>query len=338
MATLIIVVIIVVLSSALCSGAEAALFSVSIVKVRQLSNSNKKGGKALLSIRENMSRPIAAIVVLNNIANIVGSVIAGGIATVTLGNKWLGLFSGCLTFLVIIFSEIIPKTLGERYAEKIALIVANPVRFIASILTPVLWGIEKITLPVTGESSQKFTTNESEIRLLASIGGKEGVIEKKESDLIQRVFELNNTTSKMLMTPRVALTHLEGNIQLGKVKDQIISSEHSRIVVIDRTPDNVIGVAMKDELLTALLNDKESENVNNFTNPAQFVSETTTADELLSTFQGSHQHLGVVEDEYGGVSGVVTLEDVIEILTGEIVDETDKSEDLQEAARVKKIE
>ena len=103
MVTLIITVLIVVLSSALCSGAEAALFSVSIVKVRQLSNSNKKEGKALLSIRENMSRPIAAIVVLNNIANIVGSVIAGGIATVTLGNKWLGLFSGCLTFLVIIF-------------------------------------------------------------------------------------------------------------------------------------------------------------------------------------------------------------------------------------------
>ena len=228
MVSLIIAVVVVLLSSAICSGAEASLFSVSMVKIRQLAASSNKKGESLLEIRTNMTRPIAAIVVLNNIANIVGSVSVGGIASVQLGNQWLGLFSGVLTFLVIIFSEIIPKTLGERYSESIALVVARPILFVAKVMSPILWCIERITSPITGQAENKYTTNESEIKLLASIGGQEGVIEKQESDLIRRVFELNNTTAKMVMTPRVSMTYLPGLTPLEETKDQLIASEHSR--------------------------------------------------------------------------------------------------------------
>jgi len=337
MISLLIAVLIVLISSAICSGAEASLFSVSIVKVKQLATSENRNGQALLDIRTNMTRPIAAIVVLNNIANIVGSVVVGGIASAQLGSQWLGLFSGVLTFLVIIFSEIIPKTLGERYSESIAMAVSRPILFVAKIMTPLLWCIEKITSPITGKSENKFTTNEAEIKLLANIGSQEGVIEEQESDLILRVFELNNTTAKMLMTPRVSMTCLSGIMPLIDVKKQLLESEHSRLVVVGETQDDILGIALKNELLIALLEDKGKLTVKEFVQKPLLVEEDITAEALLSKFQKTRRHLGVVSDEYGGVSGVVSLEDVLEVLTGEIVDETDRTIDLQDEARKRKI-
>ena len=336
MISLIIAVLVVLLSSALCSGAEASLFSISMVKVQQLASTKTKSALALLSIRNDMNRPIATIVVLNNIANIVGSVVVGGIATTVLGSQWLGVFSGALTFLVIIFSEIIPKTLGEQHAESISLKVALPIIFLSKLLTPLLWCIERITIPLTGKNSEGFKTNESEIKLLASIGGEEGFIEAKESDIIKRAFELNNTTAKMLMTPRVTMTYIHFNSSLEEVKEEVIESEHSRIVVTGDSIDDLKGIVLKQDLLIALVQNKGNKQVNEFVKPAQLIEETTTAEELLNLFQESHKHLGVVTDEYGGISGVVTLEDVLEILTGEIVDETDKTVDLQVRAKENK--
>lgn len=330
---LLIAIMLVLLSSALCSGAEAALFSVSNVKVLQLAKSGKKSGKALGAIRHNMSRPIAAIVVLNNIANIVGSIIVGGIATDILGSQWLGLFSGILTFLVIIFSEIIPKTLGERYAEKAALFFAIPVLYMTLFMTPVLWLIENITLPITGRHSPIFTTSKSEIKLMVKMGEKYGEIASKEATLIDRVFELNKTKADMIMTPRVALTYLDGNTPLNQVKQDIMTAPHSRILVVDGLVDQVMGVALKNELLLALLEGQATTLVSQFAHQGQFVSKSITAEKLLGIFQKSRSHLAVVVDEYGGISGVVTLEDVLEILTGEIVDETDIVVDLQAHAR-----
>ena len=253
MTTLIIAVLIVLISSAICSGAEAALFSVSMIKVNKLAEESS-AGKSLLKIKNNMDRPIAAIVVLNNIANIIGSVVIGGIATTVLGSEWIGFFSAGLTFMVIIFSEIIPKTLGERYSEKISLVAASLILFVSKIMSPALWIIEMITSPITGDAPNEFTTNESEIKLLASIGGEEGVIEVQESDIIKKVFELNNTTAKDIMSPRVSLSSLGANRTLNQVKDFIINSQHSRMVVCGNSIDDVLGIAMKDELLVALVN------------------------------------------------------------------------------------
>lgn len=329
MTILILVVLLLVISSALCSGSEAALFSITMIKVRQLVELKKRGAQALLTIQENMGRPIAAIVILNNIANIVGSIVVGNIAAEVLGSQWLGVFSGVLTFTVIIFAEIIPKNIGERYAESIALLVAPPVLFITRLLTPVVWLVEVIVSPFTKNSTQ-YTTNEAEIRLLTKIGHTEGVIELDESEMIQKVFELNDLTAADLMTPRVAMTYLKGALTLKECKDAIINSPHSRFVVVDETPDEIRGVALKDELLIALITSKENNSVDTFTKKILHVYETTYADTLIPLFQKEKQHLAIVTDAYGGVSGVITLEDVLEVLTGQIVDETDKVSDLQD--------
>ncbi len=333
MLTLVVTVVIVLIASGICSGVEAALFSVPLIKVQQLAQSKKPAAMALLSIRQDMRRPIATIVVLTNISNIVGTIVVGGMATAALGSAWLGLFSGVLTFLIIIFAEIIPKTLGERHAKRIALITAKLIVMITYLLTPLIWVIEKIIFPITRNKENIFTTNEEEIKLLAKIGQKEGVIEKRESSLIEKAFEMNDQMAVDLMTPRVEMTYLDGQGRLEDVQEEIINSPHSRIIVIEGIPDEVVGVALKDELLTAIIQGKGEEVVSKFSHDVPFVSETKPADWLLSVFQENRQHLAVVLDEYSGVSGVVTLEDVLEILTGEIVDETDKAVNLQEVAR-----
>jgi CBS domain containing-hemolysin-like protein len=334
MTTLFFIIFLTLAVSALCSGAEAALFSISMVRVRQFAEGGGAAAKALLQIRENMARPISTIVVLNNIANIGGSLVIGNLATEVFGSQWIGVFSTSLTLAVIVFSEIIPKTLGERYAATIAPIVARPVRFLTILFTPIVWLIERMVAPIVG-THKNPTTNEAEIRLLARIGQQEGVIERDESEMIERVFRLNDTVAGHIMTPRVSLTYLHADDTLAAARERILSSEHSRMLVIGDAIDEVRGIALRSELLAALLAGHEQQLVAAIMRPANFVPASAHADKLLEVFRQSRQHLSVVVDEYGGIAGVVTLEDVLEVLTGEIVDETDRVTDLQVEARRK---
>ena len=219
MISLTLAILVVLVSSAFCSGTEAALFSVSMVKARKAQESKRYGARQLVQILENMNRPIATIVVLNNIANIVGSITIGALAAKALGSEWLGIFSGVLTLLIIIFSEIIPKTWGEHYSEQVALKVAPSILLMTRILSPVVWFLERITAPIT-RGKTNLTTNEGEIRLLAQIGLDEGVIEDDEAKMLQQVFKLNDTTAKDLMTPRIAMTYLNGSDALKDAKDR----------------------------------------------------------------------------------------------------------------------
>lgn len=335
MSALIIAVIIVISGSAICSGSETALLSVSAIKVRQLAQTKKPQALALLGIRNKINRPIATIVILNNIFNIVGSIVIGSLATKVLGDASLGLFSGILTFLVIVFGEIFPKTLSERFAVPISLAIAIPVRLITVCFTPLVLLIEFVTSPVTkGRTIQ--TTDEAEIKFLTKIGFQEGVIEDDEAEMIQRVFQLNDLNAADLMSPRVVITSLKGDLTLEECKTEIFASQHSRILVIDDNIDNVLGLVLRDNLLMALIDGKEGKKINDLRRDVTFVPDTIRADKLLKVFQENREHLAVVLDEYGGVAGVVTLEDVLEVLTGEIMDETDRNIDLQEIARKKR--
>ncbi|MBE9199689.1 MULTISPECIES: hemolysin family protein [unclassified Nodularia (in: cyanobacteria)] len=335
MLQLVIIVLVVILGSALCSSTETALFSVSTLRVRQLAQSNNPSAVALLAIRENMNRPIATIVIMNNIFNIVGSIITGSIASQVLGDTWLGIFSGMFTFLIIIFAEIIPKTIGERYSEQIAMLTALPVTGLSIAFTPLVWIIENLTARFF-KTKKRPTTNEAEIKLLANIGQQEGIIQSDEAEMIQRVFRLNDVTAADLMTPRIMLTYILGHLTLEEAKKDIIASQHTRIIVVDEFIDQVIGFALKENLLTAMVEGNNQENIANLARKVNFVPEIIPADKLMKNFIAAREHLAVVVDEYGGVAGVVTLEDVLEVITGEIVDETDRTVDLQEIARKKR--
>ncbi|MFT5906816.1 MAG: CBS domain containing-hemolysin-like protein [Cryomorphaceae bacterium] len=336
MTTLLIAALLVILISALCSGTEAALFSVPIMKVRQMAdeeeNKRKRGTRTLLIIREKMSRPISMIVILNNVANIGGTTIVTLLAKEIYSSLLVGVISGSLTFMVIIFAEIIPKTIGEKHNVKISLFMAKPVLFLTKSLLPLIWLVEFLTRPFTGKDRQVMSTDEREIRYMAQLGEEEGVIEADELEMLHGVFQLNDMDARALMTPRVSLTCIEGDVSINSVIDEVIKSQHSRIVVIGESRDDVVGVVLKSSLLIAMVKGKGDDKVKLHGYEPVEVLHCNKADDILPIFQKSRQHLAIVRDEFGGVDGVVTLEDIIEELTGEIVDETDMDEDMREAA------
>jgi CBS domain containing-hemolysin-like protein len=334
MTTLVLAVLLVVGASALCSGAEAALLSVSDLRLQQLAeDGNRRAGRAL-TMKSNLARPISAIVVLNNVANIVGSIVVGGIATEVLGSAWLGAFSAALTILIILFAEIVPKTLGTRHSEVLTLWLAAPLSAIVVVLTPLLWLLDKFT-GLFGKDVEGMPVNESQIRFLARLGGVEGSIDHDEVEMLHRVFQLDDHTARDIMTPRTQMTWVRQGQTLEELRHEICASQHSRMVLVGDTLDEIVGIVLVRDALVALLDDPELvlDASVRWVRPAQFVPPEILGDELLDYFLKSRSPLALVRDEFGQVLGVVTLEDVQEILTGEIVDETDLAADLQAVAR-----
>lgn len=330
MQTLILIILIILAGSALLGCIEAALFSVPLSRVKVLAQQGKKGSVSLVKIKENMRRPITVLVIFTDAFNTIGSMMVGVGAAKSLGSAWIGIMSGILTFLLIIFGEIIPKSIGENYAETIGLFVAKPLLYMTKIFSPFIWLIEKITNPFTKE--QKIVSEE-EIKILSQLGHMEGSIEEDEKNLIQQVFTLNDLTAKDIMTPRTIMVALEGEKTLGEVENEIYSLSHSRVPIYHESMDNVVGVGHQREILIALGRGEKNRKISEFRREALFVPEKMRADGLLPLFQRQRCHLAVVVDEFGGTSGVVTLEDVLEQLVGEIVDEKDREVDTRVEAK-----
>lgn len=331
MTALFVTIAVLLIGSALCSGSEVAILSVNEARIRTRAEAGERAAERLLQIRQHITRPIATIVVLNNVFNIVGSIVVGTLAAETFGSGAVGIVSGVLTFLVIVFAEIVPKALGERYAEPVALAIAGPIRTLTVLFTPVVVGLELLTRPLT-RGDRGPSTDEAEIRILARIGRSEGVIEEDEAEMLSAVFQLNDVLARDLMTPRTAVTWLDVDLPLADARDAVLASEHSRIVVARAHLDDVVGVALRHDLLAALLTDDGS-TVGDHLREVGAVPWFARADDLLRRFRAERRHLVLVIDEFGGTMGVVTLEDVVEVLTGPILDETDRRADLRRFAR-----
>ena len=327
MLDLVLLVIALLLFSGLTSASEAALFSVSLSRVYLARDEKKLGARRLLAIKKNMQRPVSALVILNNIVNICGSIFVGGIARDEFHNSGAGVFAAVLTFLVIIFAEIVPKTIGERYGLSIALTAAPTLTAFTRILWPVIWLTEQITRPFSSKSRAKITSEE-EIRLLANLGRDEGLITTRESDLISGAFRLDDVTAHEIMTHRMKLSTLEASTRLGDLDIDALGQNHSRLLVTEKgDADRTNGIVYQRDILLALARGETDRTVGDLKKPATYVHEATLAHQLLREFQATRQHLFVVLDEYGGTSGVVSLEDVLEELVGEILDETDREDD-----------
>jgi len=255
--------------------------------------------------------------------------VVGGIATDVLGSAYLGAFSAVLTFAIILFAEIIPKSIGTNYPERISLLIARPLSAISWLLTPALWMLEQVTKLIGGPNGAT-AADEATLRFMVREAGREDQIEEDERDMILRVFSLNDLTASDIMTPRTAMTYLRADLTAKEQEAQIKASQHSRIIVVGETLDDVVGVVMLRDLLLSLMNGGLLPKPV----PAAFVSPDMPADELMRHFLPARNHMALVRGEYGAVHGLVTLEDVLEIVVGEeIVDETDRDDDMQAVAR-----
>lgn len=314
--------LVVLLIAAFASCAEAALFSVPYSKVKEMVGAKRPGAKALLRIKDNMTYPIGTIVIVNNIATIVGSSVEGVIAHNVFHSYGLGVFVGLFTFCVIVFAEIVPKTLGESYAAVIAPIIAPPVLVLTRIFRPLLWAID-MSLRKLRPSSDVRAISEEEIKIMAQMGRDAGSIEHDESTMIRRVFRLNDITADDMMTPADRLETIPGDLALGEQRARIIDLRHSRVPVYGDGPEHILGVALTRDLISAIARDEFQATPTDFLQEALRVRNDFAADDLLPLFQQKEQHLAVVEDADGHMVGVVTLEDVLEELVGEITDEKD---------------
>jgi CBS domain containing-hemolysin-like protein len=314
------IVILILSLDAIVSASEAAIFTVPVNRARLLA---EKGplGKTLLKLKESMERPITTLIALSNLITIGGSVFVGTVARDMFGSEGLGMFAAVLTFIVMIFGEIVPKRLGERYAEFIALAAAPLVRVLAVAFTPLIRLINAITEPLT--LPKRALTSEEEIAFLARVGGKEGAIEPDEAELIGRVFKLNDITAGDMMTPLPSVLFIDGEEKIGEAAKFIQTAGHTRLPVYAGNKNNVIGVAHQRDLLRAIARGETERLVKEFAREALVVPDSRLGDDLLRDFQRSRSNLAIVVSDYGNVVGVVGLEDVMEELVGEIVEEKD---------------
>lgn len=322
-----------VLLSALCSMLEATLLSTPISFITGLEEQGVKGAKRLKQLKQHPDRPISAILCLNTIANTVGASIVGSLVYEVYGDAIVGIFSTAFTFAILIFAEIIPKTIGTSYWRSLAIpasVIINGMIFIAF---PLVWLLEKLTSLISSKSTQVSVSRE-DISAMVSVATEEEVIEKEEKKMIQNLLKLDEITAHEIMTPSAVVEMAEAHMTIREFYD---SEEltHSRIPVYDDENDEyVIGYVLRQEILEKMAEDKFTTKLDEITRPIMTFKEEDTVSDIWEKMLEKKEHISVILDEYGSVRGIVTMEDVIETMIGhEIVDETDEVVDMQEYAK-----
>ena len=318
--------------SALCSVLEATLLSTPISYITGLEDQGVKGAKRLKKLKQNSDRPISAILCVNTIANTVGASIVGSLVMDIYGSTWVGIFSAIFTLLILIFSEIFPKTIGSYYWRTLAIPASSIINALIFIAYPIVIVMEKLTKVVSSKSTQVSVSRE-DISAMVSVATEEEVIEKEEKKMIQNLLKLDELTAHEIMTPSAVVEMAEGNMTIREFYDSDLS--HSRIPVYDEENDEyVIGYVLRQEVLEKMAEDKFTAKLIDIARPIMTFSEETSVGDIWEKMLARKEHISVILDEYGSLRGIVTLEDVIETMLGhEIVDEKDEVVDMQEYAK-----
>ena len=324
--------------SALCSLTEAALYAVRLPYARQLAESGSVAGKLLVRFKGGMERPISAILIVNTVANTAGASVAGVQAELLFGKSQAALvwFTVSFTLAVLVFSEILPKVVGVVHNRPIARAFAVPLNLAIVGLTPIIWFVQRFSR-VLQPREPILAAPEEEVHQMAMLSAEEGSILPIEAKLVKNVLRLNEVRARDIMTPRTVVFRLPAELTLREVAQQVKSWSQSRIPVHSGDdPEHCTGLVLTKDILGMLARDEFDATLQSIARPLYFVPEATPGHVLLKTFLQRETHLFGVVDEYGGLAGVVTLEDVLESLLGEeIVDEADISVDLQQVARLR---
>jgi len=308
------------------SGLEVALVGVRKSKVIQLFNEGKKGSKALHKLKTNPSWMMSSVNLGNNLVNVGSSALATSIAIRLFGNDGLGIAVGVMTFLILVFGEITPKTYCNANSTKIALRYAPVLLAFSYVFYPVVKFFEIITKAVvkmTGSSYTPPPITEEEIKGVIDQGLEEKAIEKEEMELVHGALKFDDTVIRSVMTPRTKMFTLNSKMLLFEALPQINKSGHSRIPIFGETSDDIVGFIHARDVLKELEKDNKMTNLEHIARKPVFASQEKMVSSLLKEMKGRKTHMAIVVDEHGGVEGLVTLEDLLEEIVGEIEDETD---------------
>lgn len=328
-----IIMLISILLSALCSTLEATLLSTPLSYITGLEEQGVRGAARLKRLKQNSDRPISAILCLNTIANTVGASIVGSLVYEVYGDAIVGVFSTIFTLCILIFSEIIPKTIGTSYWRSLAIPASVIINAMIFISFPLVWILERMQRLISSHSTQVSVSRE-DISAMVSVATEEEVIEKDEKTMIQNLLKLDEVTAHEVMTPSTVVEMAEGQMTIREFYDSA-DLTHSRILVYDdENDDYVVGYALRQDVLEKMAEDKFSTTVREITRPILSFPEDEPLGNIWEKLLAKKEHISVIIDEYGTFRGIVTLEDVIETMLGqEIVDETDEVVDMQEYAK-----
>jgi CBS domain containing-hemolysin-like protein len=320
--------------SFLCSVLEAVLLSTPMSFITAKEQEGKKSASLLKELKNNVDRPVGAILSLNTIAHTIGSAGVGAEVTRIWGDEWFGIASVILTLLILIFSEIIPKTIGSNSWRSLALPSAGVIKFLIYITYPFVILSELITkLFSTKEKDNTVTVSREEVSAMVDMGTDEGVFKESESRIIKSCLKLSNVKAKEIMTPKIVLEMADESMSLKEFYDAN-DWRFSRIPIFKEDKDNVTGYVLKDIILEELSEDQFDIKLSEMKRPILTFSEDESVFTIWEKMLGMREHISIIVDEFGGLRGVVTMEDVLETMIGvEIVDEQDTTTDMQELAR-----
>ncbi len=326
---LVLLLILIIVSGAF-SGAEIALTSLSAAKTRTLKDDKRVGAKTVYKLKQKPESLLITILIGNNLVNILATVVATIWGIRVFGDSAIGIVTGALTFIVLVFGEITPKTYAQKHADGFARFVAVPLLWLTYILYPIIWLLEKLIqglMRLMKAKSPIKTMSEEELLAMVDIGTKEGVIEEHEQELIENVLEFTDTRVEEIMTTKNQIESLSITSTLKEAGHFFTTHSHSRIPIYKGNLDNVVGIVTVHDILKMTHEEEKIETLADmkYTHPI-VVPKTKSIAKLFREFQKRRQHIAIVVDERGHTVGLVTMEDILEEIVGDIVDESDREE------------
>ena len=319
--------------SFLCSVLEAVLLSTPMSFISMKESENARGAQLLKRLKTDIDRPIAAILSLNTIAHTVGAAGVGSEAVKVFGEAYFGVISAILTILILVLSEIIPKTVGARYWRQLAIPAASVIRLLIVICYPLVLLSELITKIVSNGKHTQSVSRE-EVSAMATVGAEEGVLDLQENKMIQNMLKLRHVKAEQIMTPRVVVAYLPSNTTLRESYQNEACRSYSRIPVYADKDEYVCGYVLRQNMLEKMAEDKFEMPLSDIMRPVLYFSEEESVSVIWEKMLEKKEHISAIINEYGCFQGIVTMEDIIETVLGfEIVDENDPVPDMQKLAR-----
>jgi magnesium and cobalt exporter, CNNM family len=330
--------------SFLCSILEAVLLSITPAYVAAQDKDSTAISRNLSRFKEDIDRPLAAILTLNTIAHTVGAIGVGAQASVLFGSSeieifgttvvsWEGFIAGAMTLAILIFSEVIPKTLGANNWQALTPLSIRLINLLMIVLAPMIWLSQLITKNLK-KDKDKPVLSRSDFLLMTELGKEIGILKESEQKVIKNLLRFNRILIKDVMTPRIVVIAENGATSIQEFHDKNSELPFSRIPIYQDSNDKVTGYVLKDEVLLSLLEERGEQELNTLRRDIIISHSATPIPDLLDKFIAENEHIALVVDEYGGTEGIVTMEDIIETLLGiEIMDEMDNAEDMRALAR-----
>ena len=319
--------------SFLCSILEATLMSTPLSFVNMREDEGYKPAKRFKKYKTDNARPIAAILSLNTIANTIGAAGVGAQATAVFGSRWFGLVSIMTTILILVFSEIIPKTIGTNYWRKLMGFTARTLHIIITLLFPIVWVVEKLSKSIAATDEDETAVSREEVAAMADMAEDEEVIDEDENKIIQNVIKLDDVKAEDVMTPTTVAAIAPEQMTLKEFYLDKTYSHFSRIPVYSDSDEYITGYVLRSEALEMLTEDKFNTTLGDIKREIAMYDEKLPVSEIWNSMLSNKRHIACVIDEYGSFQGIITLEDIIETIVGlEIMDERDDVADLRQLA------